>query len=96
MKKDPPLEPSRRDPCSNTDERGYHEETSSGDPSGVGEPEGAGGGVGTLLGGELPSIEGERARLVPLLSSIVCEQGARKVNPKQKGKEKCEMVISAR
>jgi hypothetical protein len=96
MKKDPPLELSRRDPCSNTGELGRCEETSGGDPSGDGEPEGASGGVGTLLDGGLPSIEGERTRLVPLLSSIVREQGARKVNPKQKGKEECEMIISAR
>jgi hypothetical protein len=73
MKKDPRLEPSQRDPpYSNTGERGRREETSGGDPSGGSDPEGAGGGVGALLGEGLPSLEGERARLLPLLSSIVC------------------------
>jgi hypothetical protein len=69
-------------PCSNTGERGQHEETSGGDPSGGGDPEGVGGGVGAMLGGELPSVEGGQARLVPLLSSIDCERGARKVESK--------------
>jgi hypothetical protein len=54
------------------------------DPSGGSDPECAGGGVGTLLGIGLPSLEGERERLVPLLSSIVLKwrKRARKVNPK--------------
>jgi hypothetical protein len=47
------------------------EETSSGDPGGSEDPDNAGGGVKTLLGTEEPSLEGERGRLVPLLSSIV-------------------------
>jgi hypothetical protein len=42
--------------------------------------EGANGGVGAPLGDGLPSLEGERERLVPLLSSIVHEQKARKVD----------------
>jgi hypothetical protein len=60
-------------PCSNTGERVQREETSGGDPSGGGDLEGAGGGVGAPLGHGLPSLEEERARLVPLLSSIVRE-----------------------
>jgi hypothetical protein len=83
-------------PCSNTDERGQSEETSGGDFSGGSDPEGDGGGVLALLGEELLSLEGERARLVPLLSSIVHKPRARKVNPKQARKMECEMVISAR
>jgi hypothetical protein len=46
-------------PCSNTDDRGWHEETFGGDPSGGGDPEGADGGVGALLHNGLPSLEGE-------------------------------------
>jgi hypothetical protein len=83
-------------PCSNTGERGWSEETSDRDPSGGDDPEGASGGVGALPGDGLPSLEGERARLVPLLSSIVHKRRARKVNPKRERKKKCEMVISAR
>jgi hypothetical protein len=41
-------------------------------------------------------LEGERARLVPLLSSIDCKWRIRKVNPSQERKENYEMVISAR
>jgi hypothetical protein len=33
---------------------------------------------------------------VPLLSSIILKQRARKVKPKRKGKNECEMVISVR
>jgi hypothetical protein len=58
-------------PCSNTGEQGQCEETSEGDPGGGGDPDGTGGGALVLLGGELPSTEGERSRLRPLLSSIV-------------------------
>jgi hypothetical protein len=39
------------------------------------------------LGDELPSIEGEQARLVPLLSSIVGKQRARKANHKRRSKK---------
>jgi hypothetical protein len=46
-------------PCSNIGERGWREETSSGDPSGGGDPEGAGGGVGASLAAGLPSLLGE-------------------------------------
>jgi hypothetical protein len=74
-------------PCSHTGERGRHEETSSKDPSGGGDLEGIDGGVGAPLGDGLPSLEGERVRLSPLLSSIVRKQKARKVNPKQERKE---------
>jgi hypothetical protein len=83
-------------PCSSTGEHGQCEETSGGDFRGNGDPQGASGGVLALLGDELPSLEGERARLVPLLSSIVHKSRARKVNPKQARKIKCEMVISTR
>jgi hypothetical protein len=56
MKIDQSLEPSWR--------------ASDGDPGGGGYPDGAGGGVLTSLGEGFPSAEGERERLVPLLSSI--------------------------
>jgi hypothetical protein len=69
-------------PYSHTGERGQCEETSSGDFSNGGDPEGAGGGVLAPLGEGLPSLEGERACLVPLLSSIDCKRRARKVNPR--------------
>jgi hypothetical protein len=58
-------------PCSNTDEQGRHEEISNGDPGGGGDLDGAGGGVLVSLGDGLPSLEGERECLVPLLFSIV-------------------------
>jgi hypothetical protein len=83
-------------PCSNTGERGRREEIFKGDRSGGGDPEGASSGVGALLGDGLSSLEGERACLVPLLFSIVCKWRARKINPKQERKNKCEMVINAR
>jgi hypothetical protein len=83
-------------PCSNTGERGRREEIFDGDPNGGGDPEGARGGVGALLDNGLSSLEGERACLVPLLFSIVCKWRARKINPKQERKNKCEMVINAR
>jgi hypothetical protein len=59
--------------CSHTGERGQHEETSDGDISGGGDAEGAGGGVLAPSDNGLPSLEGERACLMPLLSSIDCE-----------------------
>jgi hypothetical protein len=83
-------------PCSHTSERGQREETSSRDISDGGDPEGAGGGVLAPSDDGLPSLEGERACLVPLLSSIDCKRRTRKVNPGQERKENCEMVISAR
>jgi hypothetical protein len=55
-------------PCSCTDEQWRCEKTSGGDLIGGGDPEDVDG--GTLLGDGLPS-EGERERLVSLLSSIV-------------------------
>jgi hypothetical protein len=58
-------------PCSNTGERGQHEETFGRDISDDDDPDGAGGRVLALSGDGLPSLEGERVRLVPLLSSIV-------------------------
>jgi hypothetical protein len=82
-------------PCSHTGEWGQREETSDGDVSGGGDPEGVGGGVLAPSGEGLPSLEGERACSVPLLSSIDCERRARKVNPRQERKN-CQMVISAR
>jgi hypothetical protein len=57
-------------PCSNTGEQGRHDKISNGDPGGGGDPDGAGGGVLAPLGEGLPSAEGERSRLMPLLSSI--------------------------
>jgi hypothetical protein len=50
---------------------GQREETSSGDVSSGGDPEGVDGGVLAPSEDGLPSLEGERARLMPLLSSIV-------------------------
>jgi hypothetical protein len=58
-------------PCSNTGEHGQREEISDGDPSGGGDPDGTNGGVEPPLGEEEPSLEGERARLVPLFYSII-------------------------
>jgi hypothetical protein len=55
---------------SNNGEHGRWEETFDGDPGGGGDPDGTGGGVLVSLGAGLPSIEGERERLVPPLSSI--------------------------
>jgi hypothetical protein len=47
------------------------------------------------LGVGLPSVEGERSLLRPLLSSIVGKQRTRERNPKQEYEEKeCEMVPS--
>jgi hypothetical protein len=80
-------------PCSHIGERGQREETSGGDVNG--DPEGAGGGVLAPSGDGLPSLEGERACLMPLLSFIDYERRVRKVNPKQERKN-CEMVISVR
>jgi hypothetical protein len=60
-----------RVPCSNTGEQGWHEEISNGDPSGGGDLDGIDGGVLVSLGDGIPSLEGERERLVSLLSSIV-------------------------
>jgi hypothetical protein len=58
-------------PCSKTGEQWQREETSGGDPGGGDDPDGADGGVETLLGEEDPFLEGERGRLVPLLSSTM-------------------------
>jgi hypothetical protein len=57
-------------PYSNTGEQGRRDETSDGDPSSGGDLDGVGGGVLTSLGRRLPSAEGERSHLMPLLSSI--------------------------
>jgi hypothetical protein len=43
----------------------------SGEPSGGRDPDGDGGGVEAWLREKEPLLEGERGRLVPLLSSIV-------------------------
>jgi hypothetical protein len=83
-------------PCSYTSERGQCEETSSGDINSGGDPDGAGGGVLAPSSNGLPSLEEERARLVPLLSSIDCKWRTRKVNPSQERKKNYDMVISAR
>jgi hypothetical protein len=58
-------------PCSNIDEWGRREETSGGDVSDDGDPDDVNSGVLAPSSDGLPSLEGERARLVPLLSSIV-------------------------
>jgi hypothetical protein len=57
-------------PCSNTSEQGWHDGATDGDSGGSGDPDGAGGGVSASPGKGLPSAEGERSRLVPILSSI--------------------------
>jgi hypothetical protein len=57
--------------CSNTSEQGWREETFEGDPGSGGDPDDVGGGVLVSLGGGLPSTEGERSHLRPLLSSII-------------------------
>jgi hypothetical protein len=57
-------------PCSNTGEQRQRDETSDGDSGGGGDPDGTGGGVLTSSGRGLPSAEGERSRLMSLLSSI--------------------------
>jgi hypothetical protein len=72
-------------PCSNIVEQGQREKISDGDPSGGGDPDSAGGGVKPPLGDEEPSLEGERDRLVPLLSSIVAKR-RREENPNRESK----------
>jgi hypothetical protein len=74
-------------PYSNTSEQGRREDTFDGDPGGGGDPDGTSGGVLVLLGDRLPSLVGERARLVHFLSSIVSKKRARKVNPNRKRKK---------
>jgi hypothetical protein len=69
-------------PCSNTGERGWREEISNWDPGGGGDPDSASGGVEPPLGKEEPSLEGERERLVSLLSFIMAKK-RREENPKQ-------------
>jgi hypothetical protein len=83
-------------PCSNTGEQGRHDKISDGNPGGGGDPDGAGGGVLASLDEGLPSVEGERSRLMPLLSSIGGLQRASERNPKMNKREECDMVISAR
>jgi hypothetical protein len=70
MKIDRSPEPFRRAPCSKTSEQGWREEISDGDPSDGGDPDGIRGGVLVSLSEGLLSSDGERERLVPLLSSI--------------------------
>jgi hypothetical protein len=70
MKTDRSLEPSRRAAYSKIGEQGQHEKISNGDPGGGGDPDGTGG-VLVSLGDGLPSLEGERERLMHLLSSII-------------------------
>jgi hypothetical protein len=62
---------SEGSPGSNTGEGGCRDETSDGEPSGGGDPDGDGGGIELrLLGQEEPSFEGERERLVFLLPLV--------------------------
>jgi hypothetical protein len=82
-------------PCSNTGQRGRHEEISGGDPGGGGGPDDTGRGVLASLDEGLPLTEGERGRFVPLLSSIASKPRAEKGNLKRE-KEEYEMVIGAR
>jgi hypothetical protein len=70
-------------PYSNTGEQGRREEISDGDPNGNEDPDGTDSGVEPPLGDEEPSLEGERERLVPILSSIVVKRRRREENPKQ-------------
>jgi hypothetical protein len=57
-------------PCSHGGKQRRRDEVSDGDCIGGGDPERDGGGVEALLGGEDPSLEGERGRLRFFLSSI--------------------------
>jgi hypothetical protein len=59
-----------RSSLSNTGKQWRREEISDRDPGSGGDLDGTGGGVLASLGEGLPSAEGERKRLVPLLSSI--------------------------
>jgi hypothetical protein len=76
---------SKGPPCSNTGERGRHEEISDGDPGGGGgDPDSTDGGVEPPLGEEEPSLDGERECLVPLLTSNVAKRRKREENHKQR------------
>jgi hypothetical protein len=57
-------------PYSNTNEQGRRDDISDGDPDGGEDSDGVSSGVLTSLGEGLPSVEGERSCLRPLLSSI--------------------------
>jgi hypothetical protein len=57
-------------PCSNIGEQGRRDETFDGDPGGGGDPDDTDGRVLASSGRRLSSAERERARLMPLLSSI--------------------------
>jgi hypothetical protein len=72
-------------PFSNTGEQGWREVISDGDPSGGGDPDIASG-VEPPLSDEESSLEGERERLVPLLSSIVAKRRGREENPTRESK----------
>jgi hypothetical protein len=65
-------------PCSHIGERGQHEETSSRDFSGGGDPESAGSGVLAPSGDGLPSLEGsEHAWCLSCLPLITSEEERR-------------------
>jgi hypothetical protein len=68
---------SEGSPCSNTSEQGHHEEISNGDSGGGGDPDNTDGGIEPPLDEEDPSLDGERERFVPLLSSIVVKRRGR-------------------
>jgi hypothetical protein len=77
---------SKGPPCLNTGEQGWREKIFVGHPGGDGDPDSVDGGVETPLHEEEPSLEGERERLVPLLSPIVTKRRRREENPKQGSK----------
>jgi hypothetical protein len=67
--------------CSNTGDQGQREEISDGDSGGGGDLDNASGGVEPPLDEEEPSLDGERERLVALLSSIVVKRRGREEKP---------------
>jgi hypothetical protein len=75
---------SKGSPCSNINEQGRREEISDRDPGGGGDPDSVSGGVEPPLGEEESSLDGERERLVHLLSFIVAKRRGRRENYKQR------------
>jgi hypothetical protein len=79
-------------PCSNTGGRGQQEDTSAGDPGGDGVPDSADEGVLASLAVELPSVEGERSRVMPLLPSIIEKQEQEKETLSKKGMKRRNVI----